>query len=269
MYIDPDIASWLDSLVPLDIADLPTARQASAKNQQGAAFPGTHDGKMKVMGDGSRVIFNIHGGGFVLGSTSGDDPENTLLVDELGVTVVSPEYGLAPENPYPGPVAECCEALEYIVRQLDPHPLIMGHSAGGGLAAMVTQWALEQGIVPAAQVLIEPELDPACASESMRTYAAGPVWTAANGRLSWDYLLNGKELTIPARSAPATYVIVNQSDPLRDEGLRYALALADAGTPVTIKMYPGTVHGSMSCMGAGVTAHAYEELLAFIRRVLQ
>ena len=269
MYIDPEIATWLTGLIPLDIADLPAARRASAFNQAGATCEGTHDGEMKIMGSGPRAIFNIHGGGFVLGSTTSDDPENALLIRELGVSVVSPEYELAPENPYPGPLTQCCKALQRVVRELDPHPIIMGHSAGGGLAAMVTQWALKNGIAPAAQVLIEPEIDPTLSTQSMKTYAAGPVWTAANGRLSWDYLLGGKELTIPARQAPQTYVVVNHSDPLRDEGVNYALALADAGTPVTLKMYPGTTHGSMSCLTAGVTTHAYDELIAYIRQVLK
>ena len=134
---------------------------------------------------------------------------------------------------------------------------------------MATQWALQNGIEPAAQVLIEPEIDPTLSTQSMKTYAAGPVWTAANGRLSWDYLPDGKELTIPAGKAPQTYVVVNHSDPLRDEGVNYALALADAGTPVTLKMYPGTTHGSMSCLTAGVTTHAYDELIAYIRQVLK
>lgn len=270
MYVDPDISRWLTTLTPVDIADLPVARVASAKNQvrtRGAnrEYRGHSGGPWKVIGHGSRVIVNIHGGGFVLGSTSSDDPENELLARKLGCTVVSPEYGLAPENPYPGPLTQCCQALTWVVDNLDPHPVVMGHSAGGGLAAMVTQWALDQGIELGAQVLIEPEVDPRCASASMKTYAEGPVWTKANGELSWQYLLQGERVEVPARLAPPTYVIVNQSDPLRDEGIAYALRLADAGTPVTLKMYPGTVHGSMSCMDAAVTRKAYEELLAFLK----
>lgn len=270
MYVDPDISRWLTTLTPVDIADLPVARAASAKNQvrtRGAnrEYRGHSGGPWKVIGHGSRVIVNIHGGGFVLGSTSSDDPENELLARKLGCTVVSPEYGLAPENPYPAPLTQCCDALAWVVRNLDPHPVVMGHSAGGGLAAMVTQWALDQGIELGAQVLIEPEVDPRCASASMETYAEGPVWTKANGELSWQYLLQGRSVEVPARLAPPTYVIVNQSDPLRDEGIAYTLRLADAGTPVTLKMYPGTVHGSMSCMDAAVTRKAYEELLAFLK----
>ena len=170
MYVDPDISRWLTTLTPVDIADLPVARVASAKNQGAVCARGGHNSSpWKVIGRGSRVIVNIHGGGFVLGSTSSDDPENELLARKLGCTVVSPEYGLAPENPYPAPLTQCCDALAWVVRNLDPHPVVMGHSAGGGLAARVTQWALDKGIELGAQVLLEPEVAPRCGAASMET----------------------------------------------------------------------------------------------------
>ena len=273
MFIDPQLDAWLKTLTPLDIADLTTAREASSRNQGGAeAVPAEWHGNLKVFrsekgeGQSGPTIYNIHGGGFVLGSTTSDDPENTMLMDRLGATVVSPEYSLAPESPFPTAFHQCCEGLRWVADNIDSRPIIMGHSAGGGLAAVVAQWGVDNGIDVGGQILIEPELDPTLLSKSMRTYEHGPVWTRANAVLSWQYYLGDKGdqpyATVRENPGviPRTYIIVNQSDPLRDEGIEYAQKLADSGTPVTLKMYPGTVHGSMSCLQAEITQLAYEEL---------
>lgn len=129
-------------------------------------------------------MLDIHGGGFAIGSRDLDDGVNLGIAREVGAVVVSVEYRLAPETPFPGPAEDCCAALQWLVASADELGVdatriaVLGDSAGGGLAATTALLARDRGgPALAMQVLIEPELDDRLQTHSMRTGATHPSGT--------------------------------------------------------------------------------------------
>lgn len=158
--------------------------------------------------------------------------------------VVSVEYRLAPEHPFPAATDDGFAALRWFAEQagalgVDPGRIgVSGVSAGGGLAAAMTLLSRERGGPPLCfQLLQSPALDHRVATGSALALTDTPLWHRANAESSWGYYLG--ELppgAVPAAASPAlaadfaglppAYVSVNQFDPLRDEGLEYAGRLA-------------------------------------------
>ncbi|MEH6795474.1 MAG: alpha/beta hydrolase [Rhodococcus sp. (in: high G+C Gram-positive bacteria)] len=212
------------------------------------------------------VLVWIHGGGFAVGTASSSDPYCVDVVRELGFAVANIEYRLAPETPYPGPLDDCYAALEYIHSHadelgVDPARIAVGgQSAGGGLAAGTVLRARDEGVVPVAFQLLEiPELDDRLNTVSMTAFVDTPMWHRPNAILSWQYYLgesysgpddpNVSIYAAPARATdlaglPPTYVATMELDPLRDEGIDYAVRLLQAGVSVELHSFPGTFHGS-------------------------
>jgi acetyl esterase/lipase len=231
---------------------------------------------------GSRaVVLEIHGGGFVLGSAAQSDGLNAAIARRTGAVVVSVDYRLAPEHPYPAAVDDCYAALTWIASSathldIDPDRIVLlGDSAGGGLAASVALRARDfDGPPIALQVLLEPELDDRLETASMRAGTDTLVWDNTKAALSWRYYLgeqspNGE--SVPARQSdlsglPAAYIAVNELDPLRDEGLEYAQRLLQAGVRVELHLWPGAFHGFSLVRGAAVTRRATASLCDSIIR---
>jgi acetyl esterase/lipase len=214
------------------------------------------------------ALYWIHGGGFVLGDVDGDMAAPSQVADELGAVVVSVEYRLAPEHPFPAPVEDCYAGLVWMAAQaeelgFDPRKLAVGGlSAGGGLAAAVALIARDRG-GPALcfQLLDIPEVDDRLATPSMKQFTDTPLWNHPNAILSWEAYLGPDHdgetspYAAPARAAdlsglPPAYVVTCEFDPLRDEGIEYAQRLIQAGVATELHHYPGTFHGS-SGAGAG------------------
>ncbi|OAA21770.1 esterase/lipase [Frankia sp. EI5c] len=215
-------------------------------------------------------VLNIHGGGFVLGNVDIDDTSCLGLVRELGVVVVSVDYRLAPEHPFPAPLEDCYAALEWMAANsaelgVDPTRIaVRGISAGGGLSAALALLTRDRGGPPLCfQFLGVPEVDDRLDTPSMRRFVDTPMWNRPNAVISWaSYLGEGVPGTpdvspyaAPARATdlaglPPAYISVMEFDPLRDEGIAYAQALLAAEVPVELHLFPGTFHGS------GVAAHA-------------
>ncbi|MET8764670.1 alpha/beta hydrolase [Lentzea sp. NPDC004782] len=230
----------------------------------------------------------IHGGGFVSGDIDTTDTFCLTYADKLGIVVVSVDYRLAPETPFPGPVEDCYAALVWTANKatelgVDPARIgVAGASAGGGLAAGTVLLARDRG-GPAIvfQHLGIPELDDRLETESMREYADTPLWNSPKAAFSWDsYLGEGKRGTAdvspyaaPARATdlsglPPTVVTVCQFDPLRDEGMEYARRLSQANVPTELRGYPGTFHGSAAITKAAVTQRMAADELDDLRRGL-
>ncbi len=204
------------------------------------------------------AVLDIHGGGFAVGPLALDDGPNADLVRATGAVVVSVDYRLAPEHPYPAAAEDCYAALRWLVAHAeevgaDPRRVaVLGDSAGGGLAATTALMARDRGGPPIAlQVLIEPELDDRLDTPSMLAGADTVGWDSRQAALSWRYYLGGAPAdgyAAPARTAdltglPPTYLTVNELDCLRDEGLEYARRLLAAGVSTELHCWPGTFHG--------------------------
>jgi acetyl esterase/lipase len=238
--------------------------------------------------DVSAAILQIHGGGFVVGSL---DTEHGLAVHNavsLGVTVVTVDYRLAPEHPYPAGLDDCYAALVWMHQQaaalrIDPARIaVYGVSAGGGLAAALCLLARDRsGPAICFQHLSIPELDDRLDTPSARDFTDTPVWTRSLAETSWDYYLGAgyrrgaddvPVLAAPARATdlsglPPALVNTMEFDPLRDEGLLYAMQLLRDGVSVEVHSYPGTFHGSV-VLPARVSRQQARDSLDALRRAL-
>lgn len=234
-------------------------------------------------------ILHIHGGGFVVGNLDSELGACLVLVRELGVVVVSVDYRLAPETPFPGALEDCYAALTWMhdqaaELQVDPARVaVLGMSAGGGLSAATALLARDRG-GPAIcfQYLGIPELDDRLDTPSMRDFVDTPMWNRPNAELSWDAYLgdayqrgadNVPYLAAPARAEdltglPPAYVNTMEFDPLRDEGIEYGLRLLQAGVQTELHNFPGTFHGSSLFTHAAISRRETEEELAVLKRAL-
>ena len=231
------------------------------------------------------AVLSIHGGGFCVGTMQMDHPGAAFYAAAVPAVVVSVEYRLAPEDPYPAGVEDCYAALVWLAGAadelgVDPARIaVMGASAGGGLAAAVALLARDRG-GPALcfQVLGIPELDDRLETASMQQFVDTPMWSRPRAELSWRYYLGDLEGEVPAYAAPAraadlsglppAFVNTMEFDPLRDEGITYALRLLEAGVSVELHQYPGTFHGSALVANAAVSKRAAADQLGAVQRKL-
>jgi acetyl esterase/lipase len=233
------------------------------------------------------AVLYIHGGGFCVGSIETEHQGAATAAREAGAVVVSVDYRLAPEHPFPAGVEDCYAALVWLSQNagelgIDPARLaVMGGSAGGGLAAGTALLARDRG-GPALcfQVLNIPELDDRLETASMKQFTDTPLWNRPNAIVSWRYYLGealGGDVSpyaAPARAGdlrglPPAYVSTMEYDPLRDEGILYAARMLEQGVSVELHQYPGTFHGSSMVATAEVSRRSGAEMMAALRRGLR
>jgi acetyl esterase len=205
----------------------------------------------------------FHGGGFVLGDLDTHDGLCRVLANESGFRVVSVDYRLAPEHPFPAAVDDCLAATKWVSASagelgIDAKRLAVGgDSAGGNLAAVVSQLARSSGPEIAFQLLIYPVAQlGAPETPSMRENAKG--YFLERESMDWFTRLYCHDaahrsdarlsplLAKDLSGLPPAYVVTAGFDPLRDEGKAYADKLDAAGVPVTYVNYPGMIHGFFS-----------------------
>jgi acetyl esterase len=214
------------------------------------------------------VLVYFHGGGFSIGNIATFDRECRIVAAEVGCAVVSVEYRLAPEHPFPAAPDDCFAALRWVAAEAEAlgfdgaRIAVGGDSAGGNLAAVTAQRALhEDGPQLTYQVLIYPVVDLASTMEehrypSLLENAEGYYLDAVTMEAfqSW-YVPDPADRTNPLASPilapslaglPPALVLTCEYDPLRDEGEAYAKALADVGVDVTLTRYDGGIHGVFS-----------------------
>jgi len=228
----------------------------------------------------------IHGGGFVLGDLDMFHAHVLRLADELGIVIVSVDYRLAPEHPFPAPVEDCYAALKWVAAKaeelgIDPARIgVGGESAGGGLTAGTVLLARDRGGPELCfQYLGIPELDDRLDTESMRDYVDTPLWNRPNAIYSWASYLGPEPGDVSPYAAPAratdlaglppAFVTTCQYDPLRDEGIEYARRLAHAGVPTELRHYPATFHGSSFIESAAITRRMFADEVEALRRGLR
>lgn len=204
----------------------------------------------------------IHGGGYVLGDIEGDDLRARQFAKDLDCVVVSVEYRLAPEHPFPAPIEDCYAALRWLAATagelgVDRSRIaIGGASAGGGLAAGLALLARDRGEVPLAfQLLIYPMIDDRNVAPAGEQYPDTLIWSRANNIVGWRSYLGqdgGGDDVSPYAAAfratdlaglPPAYVPVGDIDLFIDEDILYAQRLIQAGVPTELHVYPGGFHG--------------------------
>ena len=231
-------------------------------------------------------VFEIHGGGFMLGDIEMMDAWCQRVSADVGAVVVSVEYRLAPENPFPAGLEDCYAALAWTAREatalgVDPKRIaVAGQSAGGGLAAATALLARDRGGPKLCFQLLEiPELDDRLETPSMRSFTDTPLWNHPNAIWSWRHYLGldhkgeVSPYAAPARAKdlsrlPPAYVSTMEFDPLRDEGILYALGMLQAGVSVELHCYAGTFHGSGLVPGADPSVRNLAEVIHLLRRKL-
>lgn len=233
-------------------------------------------------------LLYIHGGGFVLGNLESEHANATVIARALGIVIVSVDYRLAPEHPYPAGLHDCESAFTWCIDNattlgVDPARLaVFGQSAGGGLAAALCLLRRDRGgPQPCFQFLGVPELDDRLQTPSMRAFTDTPMWNRTKAELSWRYYLGDLApggVDVPAHAAPAraedlralppACVTVMEFDPLRDEGIAYAQALLHAGVQTELHCYPGTFHGSSLVRTAAISRRENSDMLAALARGL-
>ena len=286
--LDPELAAPLDTFLHLtggglNLHDIPATRRtmdelAAAQMAKVPPITGITTADRQVPGPDGEVFVRIyqleerpdtlpallwiHGGGYVLGSVERDDLLATHLAKVAQCVVVSVEYRLAPEHPFPAPVEDCYAALKWLATHTDelgvePSRIaIGGASAGGGLAAGLALLTRDRGEVELAfQLLIYPMIDDRNVSPASETQPDTFVWTRENNRMGWHAYLGrepgGADVSPYAAAARASdltglapaYIPVGDLDLFLDENIEYAQRLLAAGVPTELHVYPGGYHG--------------------------
>ena len=234
---------------------------------------------------GPLLVF-FHGGGWVVGDRDSHDAPCRTIADRAGVRVLSVDYRLAPEHPFPAPVDDALAAFRDIAARArsfgaDPARIAVGGDSAGGHLATVTALACARdgGPAPAFQLLVYPVTDLSAKSASYRLFGEGFFLTERD--MDWyagHFVPAGADRTDPRISpllaedlsglAPA-YVVTAGFDPLRDEGEAYAARMCEAGVPVTLRRQRGLVHGFVNMVGVGrASSAAVSELSAVLRAQL-
>jgi len=211
-------------------------------------------------GDLRPILYNIHGGGMVVGSHRVGMPLD--LAEELGLVMVSVEYRLAPEHPHPAPAEDCYAGLLWTAEHAkeiggDPDRIILvGGSAGGGLTAAVALLARDRGGPRAiGQLLMCPMLDDRNDTPSAHQMAGLGVWDRTSNETGWSALLGEARGTAgvspyaaPARAddlsgLPEAFIDVGSAETFRDEDVAYASRIWQAGGIAELHVWPGGFHG--------------------------
>ncbi len=293
--LDPQVAEWLEAnpTVGFRIEELPPEMLALARGPEGAP-PTRPIAKVTddVVGDvpvrmyehdhpPTGLVVYFHGGGFCIGSIGVMDNVARELAHCADAAVVSVEYRLAPEHPYPAGLDDCDAVTRWAVANaarlgvLPDRVVVAGESAGGNLAAAVALRRRANADPPlAGQVLIYPSVDTGASTHPSRAQFAGLVVQRSTMDWFWASYSGGRDLSgdpgaAPLRAAsltglPPAMVVLGGCDPLRDEGRLYARRLRDEGVEVEEVCYPGQPHGFVN-FGLPAADDAFRRVGAWMR----
>lgn len=203
------------------------------------------------------AVIYCHSGAFVLGNLDTDHLQCVELARRARCTVLSLDYRLAPEHPFPAAIDDAVAVLEWVVSRavelgIDAEAVaVAGSSAGGALAAGLAQRAASGAVAPVVFALLhQPVLDDRD-TPSKREFTTTPGFDGQAAQWMWRHYLSGQDPTgvsVPARAealhghAP-TLITCSELDPLRDEAIGYARALMAAGVTTGLHVFAGTCHG--------------------------
>jgi acetyl esterase len=217
---------------------------------------------------GGTVVY-LHGGGWVMGTLESVDAVCRALANESGARVVSVDYRLAPEHPFPAALEDALAVTKAVDADV-----VAGDSAGANLAAVVALRLRDQIKL---QLLVYPVTDAGVNTPSYAEFDVHFGLTAAAMQRFWRLYLDGADGLHPDASplratdlegAPPAYVLTASHDVLRDEGEAYAAALERAGVPVTMQRRDGAIHGFWRWQTTAIARDAVREAGAAIRAVL-
>jgi acetyl esterase/lipase len=309
---DPALAPWAQSpdATPLDFSDPAAARAAmrAMANAQAAERPPSpvdvHDALLPARQGETGVtvrvyrphgeteplpaLLHFHWGGLVSGDLDTNHDAALRLAEQVRTVVVSVDYRLAPEHPYPHALDDGYAALEWTVERagelgVDAERVgVFGESAGGGLAAALALLARDRGEHRlCCQALYFPGLDDRMGTPSARAFHDTPVLNRAAVHDGWRHYLGGvapgapdvPAYAAPARAAdlsglPPAFLAVCEFDPLRDENLLYGRRLIEAGVACELRHYPGTFHACTALPGADVVTRMIDDGHWALRRML-
>ncbi|MEM6663243.1 MAG: alpha/beta hydrolase [Pseudomonadota bacterium] len=232
------------------------------------------------------VMVFYHGGGHVFGSINTHDTMARFLCRTCGITVVSAEYRMGPEDPFPSAVEDAYQTARWAANhasdlKVDPARLVVGgDSAGGNLAAVTALMARDTGAFPiAAQLLVYPVTDYRGSTASHRSFAEGYGILEAE-TMVWfrDHYLGGMEgasdwrasplLVESVAGLPPAFVLTASHDVLRDEGIAYADRLREAGATVKHVDYPGMIHGFFGYLGlVDMAERAHKDVAEWLQTI--
>jgi acetyl esterase len=259
-------------------AELTVAGAAGPLRARSYAPPGA--GRAPLPG-----LVYLHGGGWVVGDLDTHDAVCATLAVAAGCRVISVDYRLAPEHPFPAPVDDAWAAFQDVVRRagelaLDPARVgIGGDSAGGNLSAAVALLARDAGgPAPRVQALVYASVDQTREAPSHALFGRGFLLTADDVRWFRGHYLRGDADRRDLRASPlladlhgvAPAIVVTAGfDVLRDEGRAYAARLREAGVPVDERREPDLVHGFLGLAGpVNAARRAFDGLAASLRAAL-
>ena len=213
------------------------------------------------------AVLWIHGGGMILGSPQMEAAGSAGLARELNAVVVSPDYRLAPEHPFPAALDDCMATLVWMrdhaeELHIDPDRIaVTGSSAGGGLSAAVAQRAHDEGIALRAQVLVYPMIDDRTTLRDNHFGRGKFMWTPEGNRFAWTAYLgrlprlsDAPDYAAPARRTelsglPPAWIGVGDLDLFYHESVSYAEALKACDVPCELVTVPGMYHGADGLAG--------------------
>jgi acetyl esterase/lipase len=232
-------------------------------------------------------ILYIHGGGYIVGTPETTDFSCIHMVQEIGCVVVSVDYRLAPETPYPGPLEDCYAALKWFADNaaelgVDKNRIaVAGGSAGGGLTAALCLLARDRkGPAIIFQAPLYPMIDDRNITPSSHEFLDSRFWNRAKNEFGWEAYLGplykGEDVpyyAAPARAAdlsglPPVYTCVGELDLFRDETIDYCSRLMQAGVSVELHVYPGCYHGFDMYLHTEVGRRAEQEIVQALKRAL-
>ncbi len=300
--IDPELKPALEALPPLEItrenvamirelmASRPTPESPFEVIEEPLSVPGP-DGDVPIYvyrkdarKDQAALLW-IHGGGYIIGSAQ--DERARTIAHELDCTVVSVEYRLAPEHPFPAGPEDCYAVLEWMFANAGELGIdaarvaIGGASAGGGMAAGVALMNRDRANHPLVlQLLLYPMVDNLHDTESGQ-YENHPVWNQGTSFRAWEMYLDGEPgVDAPAYAAaarasdlsglPPAYVCVGAEDLFRDEDVAYAQRLNAADVACELAVFPGLYHGAdMFVPDAAISRRLQRSFLAALGDALR
>jgi acetyl esterase len=222
-----------------------------------------------TMGAEVPMLVWFHGGGWTLGSVEIDDVACRYLAVQGQVAVVSVDYRLAPENPFPAALNDGRHVLTWARENATrwgadaARVAIGGQSAGGNLATAVSLSCAIDGVpAPCFQLLVSPALDSRCSTDSYKRFGDGYYLTKATMQWAWSTYAPsdlGNPLVSPlcaeqVADLPQTMIVSAEFDPLRDEAGAFAHRIVSGGGQVEVRMYPGMIHGFFSMPGTFAAA---------------
>ena len=263
---------------------------AVAEVQNASTGPGYNHVPVRIYragaGDRQPTVVFYHGGGHVFGSLDSHDTAVRFLCRTAGCTIVSVDYRMGPEHPFPAAAEDAYQAARWVADRaedlgIDPGRLALaGDSAGGNLAAVVALMARDAAdFAVSAQCLIYPLTDYRGGTESYRTFATGYGLLEADS-MSWfrehyfgdddraDHWMASPLLAESLAGLPPALVQTAECDVLKDEGVAYGQRLIKEGVAAELIDYPGMVHGFFGYLGlvdAAETAH--QDIASFLHRV--